>query len=187
MLSCDSYAGSGDAKINPNPSLGEMSQTFVLKTSLVQESRFNEDKNSDLRVSNRQDSSIQNSVTSDKIKVSTKRDKRQRRSSNANQPILKSDGSGLVSHLIPAMPISSQASQKSTVTMESNKLAAPMNREVGSSKSYSGLKTLETFIETMGIDVPSNRKLLAYNRVRKVWQQLICFFIKDTGYTIIKS
>ena len=170
MLSCDSYAGGGAAKINPNPSLGEMSQTFVLKTSLVQESRFNEDKNSDLRVSNRQDSSIQNSVTSDKIKVSTKRDKRQRRSSNANQPILKSDGSGLVSHLIPAMPISSQASRKSTVTMESNKLAVTMNRDIGSSKSYSGLKTSETYIETMGIDVPSNRKLLAYNRVRKVWQ-----------------
>ena len=169
MLSCDSYAGSGDAKINPNPSLGEMSQTFALNPSSVHESRFNEEKNSYLRVSNRQDSSIQNSVTSDKIKVSTKRDKKQRRSSNANQPILKSDGSGLVSHLIPAMPISSQASQKSTVTMESNKLAAPMNRDIGSSKSYSGLKTSETYIETMGIDVPSNRKLLAYNRVRKVW------------------
>ena len=170
MLSCDSYAGSGDAKINPNPSLGEMSQTFALKTSPVHESRFNEEKNSYLRVSNRQDSSIQNSVASDKIKVSTKRDKKQRRSSNANQPILKSDGSGLVSHLIPAMPISSQASPKSTVTMESNKLAVTLNRDIGSSKSYSGLKTSETYIETMGIDVPSNRKLLAYNRVRKVWQ-----------------
>ena len=170
MLSCDSYAGSGDAKINPNPSLGEMSQTFALKTSPVHESRFNEEKNSYLRVSNRQDSSIQNSVASDKIKVSTTRDKRQRRSSNANQPILKSDGSGLVSHMIQAMPISSQESQKSTVTMESNKLAVTLNRDIGSSKSYSGLKTSETYIETMGIDVPSNRKLLAYNRVRKVWQ-----------------
>ena len=170
MLSCDSYAGSGDAKINPNPSLGEMSQTFALNPSSVHKSRFNEEKNSDMRVSNRQYSSIQNSVTSDKMKVSTKRDKKQRRSSNANQPIPKSDGSGLVSHLIPAMPISSQASQKSTVTMESNKLAVTMNRDIGSSKSYSGLKTSETYIETMGIDVPSNRKLLAYNRVRKVWQ-----------------
>ena len=30
------------------------------------------------------------------------------------------------------------------------------------------LKTLETYIEKMGIDVPSNRHLLAYNRVSKV-------------------
>ena len=42
-------------------------------------------------------------------------------------------------------------------------------KNVSSSKLYS-LKTLETFIETMGIDVPSNRHLLAYNRVSKVWQ-----------------
>ena len=147
-----------------------MSQTFALKTSPVHESRFNEEKNSYLRVSNRQDSSIQNSVASDKIKVSTTRDKRQRRSSNANQPILKSDGSGLVGHLIPVMQVSLQASKKSSVTMESKKLAVPMNRDVGSTKSYSGLKTSETFIETMGIDVPSNRKLLAYNRVKKVRQ-----------------
>ena len=69
--------------------------------------------------------------------------------------------------------------------MESKKLAAPMNREVGSSKSYSMLKTSETYIETMGIDVPSNRKLLAYNRVRKVWQQLICLFIKEFALDIL--
>ena len=30
------------------------------------------------------------------------------------------------------------------------------------------LKTLETYVETMGIDVPSNRHLLAYNKVGKV-------------------
>ena len=30
------------------------------------------------------------------------------------------------------------------------------------------LKTLETYVETMGIDVPSNRHLLAYNKVSKV-------------------
>ena len=169
MLSCDSHAGSGDAKINPNPSLDEMSHTFALKTSSVHEPRFNKEKHSDLRVSKRQDSSIPNSVASDKMKLSTTRDKRQRRSSNTKQPILKSDGSGLVGHLIPAMPVSSKASQKSTVTTESNKLAALVNRNVGISKSYSGLRTSETYIETMGIDVPSNRKLLAYNRVRKVW------------------
>lgn len=169
MLSYDPYAGGGDAKINPNPSLDDLSQTFVLKTSSVHEPRFNKEKHSDLRVAKRQDSSIHNSVASDKIKPSATRDKRQRRSSNANQPILKSDGSCLVGHLIPAMPVSSKASQKSSITAESNKLAASMNREVGSSKSYSGLKTLETYIETMGIDVPSNRKLLAYNRVTKVW------------------
>ena len=169
ILSYDPYAGSVDAKINPNPSLDEISQTFVLKTPSVNEPRFNKENHSDLRVSKMQDSSIQNSVASDKTKVSTTRDKGQGRSSNANQPILKSDGSGLVRHLIPAMPVSSQASQKSTVTIECNKLAAPINRDMGSSKSYSGLKTLETYIETMGIDVPSNRKLLAYNRVRKVW------------------
>ena len=168
MLSCDSYAGSEDVKINPNPSLDEMSQTFVLKTSSAHESRFNKEKHFDLRVSKMQDSGIPNSVASDKIKPSTTRDKRQRRSSNANQPIPKSDGSGLVGQLIPAMPVSLQASQKSSVTTESNKLAVPMNRDVGSTKSYSGLKTSETFIETMGIDVPSNRKLLAYNRVKKV-------------------
>ena len=40
-------------------------------------------------------------------------------------------------------------------------------KNVSCSKLYS-LKTLETFIETMGIDVPSNRHLLAYNRVSKV-------------------
>ena len=40
-------------------------------------------------------------------------------------------------------------------------------KNVPSSNSYS-LKTLETFIETMGIDVPSKRHLLAYNRVSKV-------------------
>ena len=176
ILSCDSNAGSVDPKINPNPSLDEMSQKFVLKTSSVHELRFNKEQHSDLRVSKRQDSSIQNSVASDKIKVSTTRDKRQRRSSNANQPILKSTGSGLASNLIPAMPISSQASPKSTDAIENNKFAAPVNRNVGSSKSCSGLKTLETYIETMGIDVPSNRKLLAYNRIKKVWQWLICFF-----------
>ena len=40
-------------------------------------------------------------------------------------------------------------------------------KNVSNSSSHS-LKTLETFIETMGIDVPSNRHLLAYNRVSKV-------------------
>ena len=169
MLSCVSYAGSEDAEINPGPSLDDLSQTFVLKTSSVHEPRFDKEKHSYLRLSKRQDSCIQNSVASDKTKVSTTRDKRQRRSSNANQPILMSERSGLVGHQIPGMQVSSLVSQKSSITMETNKLAAPMNRDVGISKSYNGLKTSETYIETMGIDVPSNRKLLAYNRVRKVW------------------
>ena len=44
---------------------------------------------------------------------------------------------------------------------------ANSGKNVSNSSSHS-LKTLETFIETMGIDVPSKRYLLAYNRVSKV-------------------
>ena len=49
---------------------------------------------------------------------------------------------------------------KNIVSTSTPKNAAPSGPQ--------GLKTLETYIETMGIDVPSNRHLLAYNRVGKV-------------------
>ena len=53
---------------------------------------------------------------------------------------------------------------------------APVNRNEATSSAAKNnsvstpntLKTLETYIEKMGIDVPSNRHLLAYNRVSKV-------------------
>ena len=48
---------------------------------------------------------------------------------------------------------------------------------VTKSATSKSLKTLETYIETMGIDVPSNRQLLAYNRVGKVCLALIEFFV----------
>ena len=37
-----------------------------------------------------------------------------------------------------------------------------------SDSTFTSLKTLETYIEPLGIDVPSEKRLLAYNRVGKV-------------------
>ena len=48
-----------------------------------------------------------------------------------------------------------------------NEITPNTSTNVNDTNSNS-LKTLETYIETMGIDVPSKRHLLAYNKVSKV-------------------
>ena len=56
-------------------------------------------------------------------------------------------------------------SEKGSITKNIQDLNRGYN--VGDSRINS-LKTLETYIETMGIDVPSTKHLLSYNRVGKV-------------------
>ena len=59
------------------------------------------------------------------------------------------------------------ASITGKVSIVKNEVTPNTSTNVNDTNSNS-LKTLETYIETMGIDVPSKRNLLAYNKVSKV-------------------
>ena len=68
------------------------------------------------------------------------------------------------------LPPLSTSDTQNTEKESLNKNIVPTNStpKNATSSELNSLKTLETYIETMGIDVPSNKYLLAYNRVGKV-------------------
>ena len=91
---------------------------------------------------------------------------RGRNSVGTNPNSTQDDGEHGNNSNLPRLPTSdTQSTEKDSL----NKNVVPTSTpKTATTSELNSLKTLETYIETMGIDVPPNRYLLAYNRVGKV-------------------
>ena len=77
-------------------------------------------------------------------------------------------------YLVEEKPVIKAPSKTGTdeLTKDNQNIANKIQKS-SAAAPCANLRTLETVIETMGIDVPSNRYLLAYNRVGKVKHYLL--------------
>ena len=102
------------------------------------------------------------------------RSKTRGRPSIPTNPTLNQDADGQTEDSKLEVPAISDAQNTDKESASKNVMPGYTTKAAAASTSKS-LKTLETYIETMGIDVPSNRHLLAYNRVGKVRWILIAY------------
>ena len=92
--------------------------------------------------------------------------KRGLNSMSTNPNSVQDDGEqGTISNLQALSTSDIQNTEKESLNKNVVSTSTPKNAAPSGPHS---LKTLETYVETMGIDVPSNKYLLAYNRVGKV-------------------